>query len=268
MAPLIIPCSPEGGCLIQRKVEQVAVKRLGMAPSVLRSAPGLGGWPGVTPGRFGDAAHIRSPYHMELTSIKTSLDNGTLTRTTVTVACGVVYFSSTCERGSAVLEWATASETNSDHFVVERSMDGQAWVEMDRVSAAGNSQQVNEYAFVDPRSATDATTYYRALQFDQDGTAHELTVVASGPCTGNGGLHVFPNPTEGQVTVMLPYPSAVDAYRLELRDAVGRFVKDFALANDRTAYQLSLEGITAGWHLLVLLDEQGTPLDNASLVIR
>ena len=66
------------------------------------------------------------------------------------------------------LEWETASERNSDYFVIEKSYDGISFSAMDRVQAAGNSASTRFYSSVDinPR---EGNNYYRIQQVDFDG---------------------------------------------------------------------------------------------------
>nr|GFD54372.1 hypothetical protein [Tanacetum cinerariifolium] len=54
---------------------------------------------------------------------------------------------------SATLTWATASERNSDYFAVERSLDGQTFVELGQVASHGTTQLHNSYQFVDAELA-------------------------------------------------------------------------------------------------------------------
>jgi hypothetical protein len=67
-----------------------------------------------------------------------------------------------------LLEWSTASEYNSDYFLVEVSKDGENWNTVSHVDAAMNSNQKLNYStyhyFND-----NIYHYYRLLQYDFDG---------------------------------------------------------------------------------------------------
>lgn len=67
-----------------------------------------------------------------------------------------------------LLIWKTASEHNSDYYIIESSVDGENYVPLDKLAAAGNSWQVLEYNFLDS-DYTSNTTYYRLVQYDFDG---------------------------------------------------------------------------------------------------
>ncbi|MCK5370251.1 MAG: hypothetical protein KAQ62_16935, partial [Cyclobacteriaceae bacterium] len=59
----------------------------------------------------------------------------------------LLYFSAEQGEDSKVnIEWATASETDNDYFIVERSVNGMDWEELFQVSGAGNSNIVLNYS--------------------------------------------------------------------------------------------------------------------------
>jgi hypothetical protein len=67
------------------------------------------------------------------------------------------------------LDWQTANESNSSHFMVERSADGSNWEALGNVSAAGNSSQSLNYAYEDPLPLS-GKSMYRLHQVDTDGS--------------------------------------------------------------------------------------------------
>jgi hypothetical protein len=99
------------------------------------------------------------------------------------------------------LDWATASESNSDHFEVEHSNDGQDWTAIGKADAAGNSATTQQYSFVDETPYT-GVTYYRLKQVDRDGNAtisKTLTVhIDAAPVTT---IHIYPNPAASYLVV-------------------------------------------------------------------
>ncbi len=71
------------------------------------------------------------------------------------------------EEGNLLL-WKTASEHNSDYFLIQSTIDGEKYTTVDKVGAAGNSNQVMEYSLLDTKYGNNLT-YYRLLQYDFDG---------------------------------------------------------------------------------------------------
>jgi len=104
-----------------------------------------------------------------------------------------------------VLEWATASETNSRNFVIERSFDGRLFEAVGSLEAAGTSNQLLHYHFTDP-SPQEGTLYYRLKQVDLDGSFQYSEVIAVEVALPALFVRLFPNPfgrqlqlhTEGQ----------------------------------------------------------------------
>lgn len=97
------------------------------------------------------------------------------------------------------LEWTTASESNSDYFIVERSTDGESWSAFAMVESVGNSNEVVNYSTVD-RNASSGTVYYRLKQFDNDGklSIHDMISVGEGEVNN---LRLFPNPAKEEVSI-------------------------------------------------------------------
>ena len=111
------------------------------------------------------------------------------------------------------LTWETASEQNSQRFVIERSTDARAFVPIQEVPAAGNSSGQQLYQEIDPRPFL-GTSYYRLKQVDFDGSAYYYNVVS-----------VFIDQTEAQNTFRAyPVPASdqvnFDVYSVE--DSGGR----------------------------------------------
>lgn len=92
----------------------------------------------------------------------------------VEVNCGVLPvellgFEAISRNNSVVLQWATASETNSDFFTIERSEDACHWEAIGLENAAGNSNAILNYTFTDTY-VSSGIWYYRLRQTDLDGS--------------------------------------------------------------------------------------------------
>lgn len=76
---------------------------------------------------------------------------------------------------SVAVKWRTENESNTDYFVIERSDDGQRFIEIGRKSAAGNSNSPRDYIFTDNATADlgSVTVFYRITTVDVD---HKKTV--------------------------------------------------------------------------------------------
>ncbi|HRH37937.1 MAG TPA: T9SS type A sorting domain-containing protein, partial [Flavobacteriales bacterium] len=107
-------------------------------------------------------------------------------------------FHATAENHDVRLEWVTATESNNDHFTVQRSRDGASFENVTEVHGAGNSMVTLFYGTTDKHPYA-GTSYYRVVQVDADGTATPSSIVSVK--VEQGAPNIFPNPTaDGQVT--------------------------------------------------------------------
>ena len=84
----------------------------------------------------------------------------------------LLYFSGKKVAADNLIYWATATEHNTTHFVVEKSENGVTWFELATVAAAGNSTQELHYDVTDA-AVKPTYNYYRLTQYDVDG-AYEV----------------------------------------------------------------------------------------------
>lgn len=101
------------------------------------------------------------------------------------------------------LQWQTASEHNTSHFVVERAVEtGGAFQTIGQVQSMGNSTQIKSYQLLD--SAPDLLNYYRLRQVDLDGTKTFSPVVAVRVLPNEAVLAAYPSPATEWLTVAGP----------------------------------------------------------------
>jgi hypothetical protein len=67
-----------------------------------------------------------------------------------------------------LINWATATEHNTSHFIVEKSEDGYEWNSIGEVQASQNSTQEIKYNLID-QNVKQLYNYYRLKQYDIDG---------------------------------------------------------------------------------------------------
>jgi len=100
---------------------------------------------------------------------------------------------------SVELSWATASESNSDHFEIQHSPDGQGWTTIGQTASAGNSDATQRYSYIDD-APYSGTTYYRLRQVDRDGNSTFSKILTTHTDQGLT-VRVYPNPTASYVIV-------------------------------------------------------------------
>ena len=109
-----------------------------------------------------------------------------------TLPIELLYFTAEEQDGKVALRWATASELNNDHFVIQRSRDGITFDDIDQVPGAGNSSVLLEYSAMDDAPG-NGTIYYRLEQVDTDGSTDRSSIVTVQ--IDEHDLVIYPNPT-------------------------------------------------------------------------
>lgn len=149
---------------------------------------------------------------------------------------------------SAKLTWKTASEIQTDYFEIQRSDNGKNWVKIGSVKAAGNSNEIKQYNFVDAK-IMEGVNYYRLKLYNQDGT-HSFSEIRAADFRFQYDINwkVNPNPTAGEI-VITNLEEAI-ANGVEITDMAGRkLIPAFTTAEGHTI-RLNISNLSEGMYLL------------------
>jgi hypothetical protein len=127
---------------------------------------------------------------------------------TSTLPIELLEFTAVPDGKNVITQWVTATETNNDYFLVERSINGEAFETVGRVDGAGNSTQLLTYKFVD-ENAVAGTSYYRLRQVDFNGSFSISPIVAV-DLIPETTASVYPNPSADGVFTFLQGSVAVN----------------------------------------------------------
>lgn len=122
------------------------------------------------------------------------------------------------------LQWATASEINTDHFTLEHSTDAVTYQAITTVAAAGNSTLSNTYAYLD-KNAVIGLNYYRLSQTDLDGITHyvgNITLLRGEAATNS--ITVSPIPAVNDIVVNFTANAAGNTV-VSIYDITGRAIE-------------------------------------------
>jgi hypothetical protein len=167
----------------------------------------------------------------------TNLSTWTLGNLDTPLPVELAAFTATAASREAVrLAWSTASEKNSAHFNIERSLNGTAFERIGTSVAAGSSSAPRAYDWLDVTlPVTAAVLYYRLQQVDLDGTTVFSPVRAVFIITHpDVGLTLVPNPARATTLMGTAAAAAVTVY-----DALGHLVLT-ATADATGSTQLAL----------------------------
>lgn len=158
-----------------------------------------------------------------------------------------------------ILNWITASELNTDRFEIEKSNQPQQWINIGSVQAAGNSNTPRKYTFNDIHPAI-GDNYYRLKMMDLDGTFKYSNVIniTVNEVSNNGFISIFPNPTSGDVTILIQSKVA-NKSRLSIVNMLGQELisKDISLQKGLNNLQIETSYLASGAYTISFTDETG-----------
>lgn len=155
-----------------------------------------------------------------------------------------------------LLQWTTAQESNSSHFVVERSAGGQQFENIGEVEAAGNSSAKRTYNFADDKPLI-GNNYYRIRAVDKD-NASKLSDIKTVRNTAASAVGIYPNPAGAALSVKINSVQASTGY-LSVADLSGKIVysRSVKLAEGTTILPVALTNLAAGSYVMkIQLDDE------------
>ncbi len=129
----------------------------------------------------------------------------------------------------ALITWQTASEVNTSHFNIERSLDnGKTWETVGMESAQGFSANLNDYEFEDKNLKRfvdqDQLIYYRLKSVDFD-LSHQFSQAKNISIEiETVSIAIFPNPTVEGVNITVHTKDRRTELTAILKDLTGRTI--------------------------------------------
>jgi hypothetical protein len=166
----------------------------------------------------------------------------------------LVKFSAVQQASAVTLAWQTASEHNSESFIVERSATAASgiWEPIGTLVGAGSSNAVLNYTLTDRRPLS-GDSYYRLRSNDLDGTSAISAVVAvSRKAAAGTEISAYPNPVRDMLTIASVPAGSV----IRLTDVTGRLLTSMP-SGGTGLDQLSTANIPAGTYFLQAISADG-----------
>ncbi|MCW3083673.1 MAG: hypothetical protein JWP12_1039 [Bacteroidetes bacterium] len=175
----------------------------------------------------------------------------------------LLYFTASLKGAETQLDWATATETNNDHFEIEKSNDAIIYNYLTSITAAGsgNSTSLQEYRCMDEHPF-NGITYYRLKQVDKDGT-YVYSAITSVESNNDNFISFYPNPTKGLITV-----NASESFLqsdISIVDESGKqvaFYHGIPVLNG----QIDLSGMTTGLYYINVYN--GSTIERTKIVLQ
>ena len=164
-------------------------------------------------------------------------------------------FTATRNNETALLQWTTLQETNTDHFVIERSTDGLHYETIGTVTANGNTIAETKYQFTDKQMAS-GVNYYRLKTIDKDAKYVLSPVRSLNYSDIDFTISMLPNPvTKGVVYIN----ASVNCNRIELRDATGRLIQTVNVKG--TSSSFSVQHLSKGMYFVTIVTDNGDKVE-------
>jgi hypothetical protein len=160
----------------------------------------------------------------------------------------LISFSGKINNNNAELIWETASETNSSHFIIERSTDGLHFDNVGNVIASGNTTQQSNYRYTD-KNIPIGKLYYRLKQVDKDGKFDYSNIIPLQNKNNGFEFNVLPNPASDLIAVQ--YKGLLEENtNVQLYDMQGKLVMKTTINKGQTIAYSNIEKLYAGTYIV------------------
>ena len=175
------------------------------------------------------------------------------------------------ERNSGVqVEWKNSSESNMDHYEVERSAEGLRFTKIATVAATSNNSSAASYNFFDA-TPISGDNYYRIKAVGRSGEEKYSAIVKLAFGKPGTFVTVYPNPVkDSRFTVQLNNLPKGE-YRLAISNAAGQQVYSQVIINQNNSVSetidLKQQKLVTGIYTLTVTATGGSVLSTQQLII-
>jgi hypothetical protein len=149
--------------------------------------------------------------------------------------------------GKVELSWETASEKENDYFEVQKSVDGNRFIEIDYVSGQGNSNELVSYYSVDANPSL-GTSYYRLKQVDYDGEFSYSNIISISNYS-DIAIDIYPNPATDYIYVQIPSVSELEV-SLKIISMDGKVLLENSWRNESGIKRINISDLPSAQYIL------------------
>ena len=149
------------------------------------------------------------------------------------------------------LLWRTASETNNDYFLVEKSTNGIDFKEMGEIDGRGTTNLESNYNWTD-QSPNDGLNYYRLRQVDYNGDKSYSKIIVIEFQADRSEIQVYPNPTNKELNINLP-ESWENETSIVIYDSYGKLINSFTSSSG--SLTVPVDNIPVGYYRLLAMNK-------------
>ena len=155
------------------------------------------------------------------------------------------------------ISWSTASEINSDYFIVQRTVDMNEITDFQKIKAAGTSNSIINYQTIDENPLKEID-YYRLKEIDFNGETTYSKWIAVNCNSSKNNINISPNPAKDIINIELNNNFTSDI-KLEVLDITGKKVK-YISSNlnciGNNIYQLNIDQFKNGIYFIHVISAE------------
>lgn len=170
-------------------------------------------------------------------------------RANVSLPIRLVNFHASRNNKQSVLGWQTLAESNGSHFEILRSRDGNNFNTIGKVMAAGQSNSLRSYSFID-NSALDGSNYYKLKIVDLD-QRFDYSKVVRIDMQSATSVSLLQNPVNDFVVLN----NSAQFKEIQVIDTHGKLIKKFVPSFSNT---YSVQNVVPGMYYLRCVGEKET----------
>lgn len=167
-----------------------------------------------------------------------------------------LYFKVHAADRASQLTWATAEETDSDFFNIERSADGASYQWLASVKSQGNSRSPQTYTYTD-HAPLRGINYYRLRQVDTDGTWSYSPVVTA--VLSSNSMQIYPT-TATEMLRITSEEALTEDHFWQVFDLAGRVYQAGTWEAESAQYELMVNELPQGNYVIRLTAGQQNPI--------
>ncbi len=156
---------------------------------------------------------------------------------------------------NVALNWATATEKNTNYFYIERSDDALNWKEINKVKAAENSNRTLYYETLD-NQPINGVSYYRLKILDLDGSFSYSPIKSINRTKKEVFVVFYPNPSSGIVNLSSSYKLSDITY--QIFDVTGKQLSVQITEQNENKISFDFSSLSKGLYFINVFAPDGT----------
>ena len=165
------------------------------------------------------------------------------------------------------LTWSTATEINSDYFVIQRSFNAVDFDSLDLMPATGFSVSINTYNYIDNTGSVDDYNYvyYRIKNVDIDGKFTYSNTIALTIADNKENISIYPNPATNILFINFSLKSNSEI-KIRLVNEMGIEVKNQIIIYEPvSSFSINISRLCSGLYFLII-EQNGIVIKTESII--